>query len=158
MSTHKTLEHASERERESSRGRASTALAAAIVAIVAAIGTLLANHRSVQALNAKSDATLLQSRATYSIVSVVDRQPSKTTLDELVAAGRSLEAQADAAEELSDTLLNSYETIEVGTTIGEIAIVFISISTLTRTRALFYGGIAAATVSVALILIGQLAH
>jgi hypothetical protein len=157
MSTHKTLEHAGERDRESSHGRASTALAAAIVAIVAAVGTLLANHRSVQALNAKSDATLLQSRATYSIVSVVDRQPSKT-LDELVAAGRNLEAQADAAEELSDTLLNSYETIEVGTTIGEIAIVFISISALTRTRALFYGGIAAATVSVALILIGQLAH
>lgn len=157
MSTHKTLERAGERDHESSRGRAATALAAAIVAIVAAIGTLLANHRSVQALNAKSDATLLQSRATYAIVSVVERQPSKT-LDEIVAAGRSLEAQANAAEELSDTLLNSYETIEIGTTIGEIAIVFISISTLTRTRALFYGGIAAATVSIALILIGQLAH
>jgi hypothetical protein len=158
MSARKNVEEAVERaEHARMPGGGRYALAAAVVAVIAAIGTLLGNHRSVQALDARSAASLAQARATFAVVSVVDEHKPQS-LDAVVAQGRKLEEQASSAERRSDTLLSSYETIEYGTTICEIAIVFVSISALARKPWLFFTGLGAGVLSVAIIIIGELRH
>ena len=158
MSVRKSAERAIERaERTKEHGGGRYALAAAIVAVVAAIGTLLANHRSVQALDARSAASLAQARATFAVVSVVDERKPQS-LGAVIQQGRELEKQAAIAEQRSDTLLSSYELIEYGTTICEIAIVFVSVSALARKPWLFFSGLGAGALSVAIIIIGELRH
>lgn len=158
MSARKDLGEAAERaEHAQAPGGGRYALAAAIVAVVAAIGTLLGNHRSVQALDARSAASLAQARATYTVLSAVDerKQPS---VQAAIAQAQTLEQKAAVDERRSDLLLSSYETIEYGTTLCEIAIVFVSISALARRPWLFFTGLGAGAISVALIAIGELRH
>lgn len=158
MSARKDVGEAIERaEHARMPGGGRYALAAAIVAVVAAVGTLLANHRSVQALDARSAAALAQNRATYAVVSVLDERKPQS-LDAALAQSKQLEQKASVAERRSDTLLSSYEMIEYGTTICEIAIVFVSISALARKPWLFFTGLGAGVLSVAIIIIGELRH
>lgn len=158
MSARKDVEEALERaEHARMPGGGRYALAAAVVAVVAAIGTLLAGHRSVQALDTRSAASLAQNRATYVVVSALEERKGQS-LGAAIAQSKQLEQQASAAEQRSDTLLSSYETIEYGTTICEIAIVFVSISALARKPWLFFTGLGAGVLSVAVIIIGELRH
>ncbi len=158
MSARKNVEEAVERAKHARMpGGGRYALAAAIVAVIAAVGTLLANHRSVQALDARSAAALAQNRATYVVVSVLDERKSQS-LNAVIEQSKQLEQKATTAEERSDTLLSSYEMIEYGTTICEIAIVFVSISALARKPWLFFTGLGAGVLSVAIIVLGELRH
>ena len=147
----------SAREHGKALGSGRYALAAAIVAVIAAIGTLLGNHRSVQALDARSAASLDQARATFAVVSVVDERKPQS-LSAVIQQGRQLEQKAATSEQRSDVLLSSYEMIEFGTTVCEIAIVLVSVSALARKPWLFFTGLGAGALSVAIIIIGELRH
>ncbi len=161
-------------------------LAAAIVAVLAALGTLSAHHRSVAALTAKNEAVLSQGKAfdaynryeakeiRYTIYQAllaanVARDPAaisrleSVARDErrsspaILAQGEALEAAATTAEEHSETLMQSYETLQFATTFFEVAIVFVSIAALTDTVVFFPIGCVSAMVGVVLFSIGLFA-
>ena len=181
----KTLHEAEERQDSLDRGNRAAALAAAIIAVLAALGTLFSHHRSISALTAKSQAILLQARA-------VDRRnnaEAKTIRSELYAAlvkagiahteeaSRALMSVSDreraAAQEAneqaatyenesldydshSDVAMKSYETLEWATAIFDMAIVLVSISTLSRNRNLLIAGCALSAFGIVLMAVGLL--
>ncbi len=139
------------------------ALAAAIVAVLAALGTLFSHHRSIGALSAKNQAILVQSRATDTFnlyeakqirsnvyrallsSDLVRDTKNRTRLDsiaateeasskQVLAKAHDLEAQAALEDERSESILRSYETLLFATTLFEVSIVVISIAALTRAR------------------------
>ena len=142
-------------------------LAAAIIAVLAALGTLFAHHRSIAALSVKNEAILAQARASdlynfyqarrtrftvYSALLAADTTNSAKVRDALrktadrehgaslqtLNDAQALERTARTEQERSESILQSFETLEIGTTLFEIAIVFVSISALSRTRILLY--------------------
>ena len=138
-------------------------LAAAIIAVLAALGTLFSHHRSISALTAKNEAILTQSRASdrynsyeskrvryhvytaFLAAGLPQAQAGKDTLKQLAekeqasslatfADAERLEKLATQYEDRAEEILKSYETLEIGTTFCEIAIVLVSISALASTR------------------------
>ena len=138
-------------------------LAIAIIAVLAALGTLFSHHRSISALTAKNEAILTQARASDRYNSYEAKRVRYNVYTAFLAAGlphaqagrdtvqkladreqaSSLATFADAEryeklakdkEEQSNVILRSYETLEIGTTFCEIAIVLVSISALASTR------------------------
>lgn len=122
----------------------------AIIAVFAALGTLYSHHRSIQALDARNQAVLLTARATdqnnhyettqlretiYQLMKMPsalseEESTSKATYDK----AKTYENEAAGLEKRATSLLTSFETIEVATTLFEISIAFASISALTGTR------------------------
>ena len=185
-SAHKAFEEAHEREENMREGHdLLVPLLAAIIAVLAALGTLFAHHRSIAALALKNEAILAQSRASdqyayyqakrikftvYSafvtsdvarnekdraaLASVASRE-QKSSLTVLERA-RGLEREADAKQQESETILTSFETLEIATTLFEIAIVFVSVSALAGTRILMYLGGALSVVGIGYGIIGLL--
>jgi uncharacterized membrane protein YcjF (UPF0283 family) len=181
----KVLHEAGERQQNIERGNRAAALAAAIIAVLAALGTLFSHHRSISALTAKSQAILLQARAAerrnaseakeirselyaallkagiaqtaesrQALASVVDREKD-------AAASASKEADTFENESLdydarSDVSMRSYETLEWATAIFEMAIVLVSISTLSRNLALLIVGCALSGCGLVLMIVGLL--
>lgn len=182
---HEAFAEATERDEALKEGRSMLVpLLAAIIAVLAALGTLFAHGRSISALSYKNEAILTQARASdaynyyeskrikfhvYSaFVAMMDdsnprRKPMKRIADKeqrdalpLVAQAKELEKLASEQQEHAEKILKSFETLEVATTLFEISIVFVSISALAQTRVLLYLGCVMSTVGVVYGVIGYL--
>lgn len=160
-------------------------LVSAIIAVLAALGTLFAHHRSISALALKNDAIVTTAKASdqyqtfetkrvrvamYQTMLAGDviskpaaRKASQAAMDHEQASSlavlndaKALERQAAAQQRRSDDVLHSYETLEVATTLFEIAIVLTSISALTGSRPLLWSSIGASAIGVAAMIAGFL--
>ncbi len=160
-------------------------LAAAIIAVLAALGTLFSHHRSIGALTAKNQAILTQARATdiynsyeakqtrYNIYSALltsnlVRSPQNRARLESVAdnerssspavlqKAQGLQEQAGRDDERSEALMKSYETLMFATTLFEISIVLVSISALAGTRLFLPLGCGSSGVGLVLFVFGLL--
>lgn len=139
------------------------ALVTAIVAVLAALGTLFAHHRSIGALSVKNAAILAQARAsdTYNayeakqiryniyralLASQLVRDAATRARLEAVAdkeqssapavleKAKALEEQSTHDDERSEAILRSYEVLQFATTAFEVSIILVSISALAGTR------------------------
>jgi hypothetical protein len=180
---HKTLTEADEAQGAAARGDRITSVVIAIVAVLAALGTLFAHHRSISALTTKNQAILSQARASDAygkyeakqvrfqvaqtlIASDIARTPEgrqalialanreRDTSPDVLAKAQSLEASSEADDLLSEKVLKSYETLQLATTFFEIAIVLVSISTLVRTRAFLTVGCTVSVLGIVFLIIG----
>ncbi len=179
----KAFEEAAERHEEISRGHRFIPLVAAIIAVLAALGTMLSHHRSVEALTLKNTAILTTAKASdqytayqtkrvrvavYSTLLLGDviRDPkgrantqkaldheSATSVAVLKEAQR-LEHSATEEQQESESLMSSFVTLEVGTTLFEIAIVLSSISALTKSRALLWVAVGTSAIGIILLAVG----
>jgi len=163
LSTSKVYENATA-ALENARGSGRlTPIVSAIVAVLAAIGSPLANHESIQALDIKNHAlhdtikasdqiadyqTKWVSIGTYNALLAADvardakgRESLKAAINHEEAASlavlgdaKKLEASADEKENRAQAKLRSFETFEIATATFEVSIVLASISALTRAR------------------------
>ncbi len=136
---------------------------AATIAVLAALGTLFAHHRSISALSSKNQAILLQSRASDTYNAYEAKQIRFNIYRALLATGlvrdaptrehlqssadaenasapavldraKALEREAAEEDARSQSILTSYEWLQFATTAFEISIVLVSISTLVAAR------------------------
>ena len=148
---------------EVERSNRLVSLAAAIIAVLAALGTLFAHHRSISALSSKNQAILDQARAsdTYNayeakqiriniyralldsdLVSDAHKRARLESVTQREGANapavlekaQLLEKQADDEDAHSEQILKSYEILQFATTAFEISIVLVSISALAGAR------------------------
>lgn len=179
------LQEARQRQETIERGDRAAALAAAIIAVLAALGTLFSHHRSISALTAKSQAILLQARAAerrnaaeakeirselYSALlsaGIAQTTESRKALATVVSrerdAATSASKEADTFENesldydsSSDVSMKSYETLEWATAIFNMAIVLVSISTLSHNRNLLFTGCGLCLFGVITMIVGLL--
>jgi hypothetical protein len=182
---HKTVREATSRHDTAVQHDKLVPLAAAIIAVLAALGTLFAHHRSIQALAEKNQASILTARSAdryayyqsqqtrvslYNALlsSGIVKDPAKETLlrniaehEQLTSAGtlqdaKRLETQSIQKEEHSEKLLQSFETLEIATTLFEVSIVFSSISALADTRILLWIAIGMSAIGLVLGIVGFL--
>lgn len=122
----------------------------AMVAVLAALGTLYSHHRSIQALSLDNEATLLTAKATdqynhYETTQLrvtlyqINKQPNALAEEERTSIGiynqaKTYENKATELENHATSLLQSFETLEIATTLFEISIAFASIAALTGGR------------------------
>lgn len=173
------------RERRTALSDRLVPLAAAIIAVLATLATLFAQHRSISALAIKTQAILAQSRAfdlysayqahrvKYTVYTallnadIVPAQAARVRLKsvaaiqqrnslQLLAGAKSLEAESLDDQNRSEQYLHSFEILEVATTLFEIGIVFVSISTLSQTRMLLYGASVTTLVGIGFLIFGLL--
>ena len=178
-----TLIEADELQATASRGDRLRATVIAAVAVLAALGTLFAHHRSISALTTKNQAILAQARAsdaygkydakqvryqvaTTLIASGVPRtregrralvalaDRERDTSNAVLARAQALEAASLSDETQSEKILKSYETLQLATTFFQIAIVLVSISTLVRTRGFLAVGCAVSAIGIVLLAVG----
>ena len=178
---HKTLSEA--KEIEGGRRDRITSVVIAVAAVLAALGTLLAHHRSISALTTKNQAILAQAKASDAYGKYEARQVRSQIAETLLASGifqsaegrkavsslagrerdvstellakaQSLEASSERDDVHSEEVLKSYELLQLATTFFDISVVLVSISTLVRTRALLATGSALSAVGILLLLIG----
>lgn len=179
------LQEAKERQESIVRGDRAAALAAALIAVLAALGTLFSHHRSISALTAKSQAILLQARAAdrrnaaegkeirselYAALlkagiaqTANARQALSSVVDREKAAAVDASKEADTFENESldydshsDVSMKSYETLEWATAIFNMAIVLVSISTLSHNRSLLFAGCGLCGFGVIAMIVGLL--
>jgi len=163
------------------RGDRLVSLAAAIIAVLAALGTLLSHHRSISAITTMNHAILFQARASdrfsaYEaqrvradvLTALVDAdvprtEAAKKLIVELAAKQQSsasavlqralaLEEESQTRDERAQTILHSYELLEIATTFFEVSIVLVSISALVRTRIFFIVGCSVSGLGIALMI------
>lgn len=144
----------------------------AIVAVLAALGTLFAHHRSIQALSLRND-TLLSTVKASDQYGYYQTKQLKVTLYQALnqrgplaeeqrsslvvyAQAKALEGQAEHEQERSESYLNSFETLEIATTLFEISIAFASIAALTDARMILYAGAALTAIGLVVGIIGYL--
>ena len=166
-------------------GNKLVSLAAAIIAVLAALGTLFSHHRSIAALSAKNQAILTQARAsdTYNayeakqtryniysalIASDLVRSPQNRARLESVAdnerssspavlkKAQGLENQAARDDGRSEAFLKSYEILQFATTMFEISIVLVSISALAGARLFLPLGCGLSSIGLVLFVVGLL--
>lgn len=157
-------------------------LAAAVLAVLAAIGGFLANQRSTQALVAKNDAIVAVTRASDTYNEYESRSIKQHIYEAAIVAGRggnvaklhAVAAHESAAKgpvlekargydedavrqnERSERLLHAHEILEIATTLFEIAIVLVSITALVGSRLLPIVSGGAAAIGVAVLIVGAL--
>ena len=158
-------------------------LAAAILAVLAALGTLFAHHRSITALASKNQAILLQSRATdtynayeakqirfniyRALIStdlVRDAKVRKALEDaagtetesasSVLQQAKLLEREAANEDERSQSVMKSYEMLQYAAAAFQIAIVLVSISALVAARYFLPMVGVLATLGLALLALG----
>lgn len=128
-----------------------TASFTAIAAVLAAVGTLFATHRSVNALAAQTQSVRFSQQAsdqyTYyqseRVRAAIYRAAKQTAFAQneernsiaVYVEAKKLELQAQQSEDRADRMLQSFEQLEIATTFFEIAIAFASIGVLTHVRA-----------------------
>jgi hypothetical protein len=168
---------------EAASGNRPISLVVAIIAVLAALGTLFAHHRSIHALSSKNQAILVQGRATdtynayeagqirlniYQALVASDLVRSAKTKAKLESVAdkvqtssaatlekaQSLEEQAKNADERSDRLMKSYETLQFATTMFEVSIVLVSISALAGTRVFLPVGCTLSAVGLVFFIVG----
>jgi len=137
-------------------------IAAAVVAVIAALITLLVHQRSNQALTAKNNAILAFThasdsynyyqaksikedvytvallsggRANAALRKVVDHEHESKA--DVLSRARAYEEKADEYDAKAEKFVHSYETLEIAATFFEVAIVVLSISTLAGGLALY---------------------
>lgn len=179
----KALNDAAELQDGIRHGHRVTSVVIAIIAVLAALGTLFTHHRSIEALTAKNQAILAQARASdafnkyeakqvrYQVAQVliasgVPSTPAarkvlqaladseQTSSIAVLARARELEASSVEDDIRSEKALKSYETLQIGTTFFEIAIVLVSISTLVQARAFLTVGCTLSVAGIAFLLFG----
>lgn len=182
-SMHRTLTDSAEMRENSDRGNRLMSATIAVIAVLAALGTLFAHHRSIQALTSKNEAILSQARASdaynkydaiqvrYQIAQTLvaanvvgtaeDRRRLKSIADseranstDILEKARKLEAQSEDEDAHSQRVSKSYEILQTATTFFDISIVLVSISTLVRTRSFFNAACALSAIGVVLMIIG----
>jgi Domain of unknown function (DUF4337) len=180
---HKSLQDAQELRATAAGGNRLVSVAIAIIAVLAALGTLFAHHRSISALTVKNQAILAQARASdaygkydakqvrYQVAQVLiasglprtaeghkaiqelaDRERESSA--DVLAKAQAFEAASEEDDVRSETILKSYETLQIATTFFNIAIVLASISTLIRTRAFFAFGCGLSVAGIVLLVFG----
>jgi hypothetical protein len=161
----KSFEEAQERHEHGGHGGPRwVPIAAAALAVAAAIASYFGNLRSTQALFAKNEAIVATTHAsdTYAQYQAgrIKYYVAQTALDQGLNAGgdakklastiksekakgppllekaRNFEEAAAHQNERSERLLGQHETIEVGATLFEVAIVLVSITALVGSRLL----------------------
>jgi len=195
FNAHKAIEEATERHEHAehaAHGSGTKApphvrlvpIAAALLAVVAAIATLLSNKSATEALALKNEAILLRTEASdaynfYESRSIkehiyqaaLDANPSlsppvraklrdiskheKTEKRPVLERARALEEDAKKASRRSERVLQAHEVMEGGVTLLEVAIAIVSISALTSSTFLVGFGAVAAIGGLALLLYGQ---
>ncbi|HEY1881856.1 MAG TPA: DUF4337 family protein [Candidatus Cybelea sp.] len=160
-------------------------LAAAVVAVLAAMGTLFAHHRSVSALSEENRAIIAQGRAVDSYNAYEAKEIRYTIYQALIAGGvirdgialqrvkavaaderrsspamlaesEALDQQAKDSEAHGEMLMRSYETLQLATTFFEIAIVFVSIATLAEVQYLLPAGVVLSGIGLVFFATGLL--
>jgi len=158
-------------------------ISAALLAVVAAIATLLANQRATNALEAKNEAILLRTQASdaynfYQARSIkqhlyeglLGANPSlpassrtklasvaareNTEKEPILEKARRLEDEAAASSKNAEHLMHAHEILETAVTLFEVAIAIVSISALTSSTFLIGFGALAAGTGVAILLHG----
>lgn len=178
----KAFEEAHERHEHGHEGARWVPLAAAVLAVLAAVSGYFGNLRSTQALVEKNDAIVATTKAsdTWSQYQAerIKFYIAQTALDGGVGPGanaarlkqnaveenakapplmkkaRGLEEEAVRHNERSERLLKQHETIEVGTTLFEVAIVLVSITVLVGSRLLPFVSATAAVLGVVFFGLG----
>ncbi len=177
----KSFEEAKERH-EHHGGPSWVPIAAAVLAVLAAISGYFGNLRSTQALVEKNDAIVATTHASdtwsqyqservkyYIATTAIDQgvngngnednlrrlaDAEKTKAPPLMTRARAFEEEAKHHNERSERLLQQHETIEVGSTLFEVAIVLVSITALVGSRVLPYTAGAAAVLGMIFFLVG----
>lgn len=148
---------------EKGGGSRFASVAIAIIAVLAALGTLYTHHRSILALAAKNGALLMQSRATdrytayeskeirYNFVAALlesgfvrnaktqarlssAAQSERASSSAALEKAQSMENQAVELDERAEAILKSYELLLYATTTFDVAIILVSISALAGAR------------------------
>ena len=157
------------------------ALVSAVIAVLAALGTLFAHHKSIQALAIKNEAIRDSIAASEQYAYYQAKRSRVGIYNALIDAGlardatalgklrsgvdheersslavmsdaKSLEAKADALQARSQNILTSFETFEIATTLFEVSIVLASISALTKIRLLLWGASGISAIGAALMM------
>jgi len=160
---------------------------AALLAVFAAVASLLANQRTSAALQTKNDAILAQAHASDTWAFYEARSIKQHLYEASLASSNSLsdaqrkqlkgvavhEAKAKAPlqekakkyeedvkllEEHSEKFVRSHETLELSVTGFEIAIAMISIAALTRSRVLMFVSLLSAAGGLIFLAIGYPIH
>lgn len=179
------LKEAIERHEGASRGDRLIPISAAIIAVFAALATLFSNHASNSAIAQKNEAILWQSKATDSynyyeakriklevnqallssgLVSASEARSRLSAVVQKEDAGsakvlklaRRQEALSEEHSQLSERSMHSYEWHEIAATLFEVSVVLVSITALTRTRALLVAAGIATAVGVFFFVAGFL--
>jgi Na+-transporting NADH:ubiquinone oxidoreductase subunit NqrC len=157
LAEYKEVAEAAERN-EQRGGSRWTPIAAAVIAVLAALVTLLVHQRSNQALVAKNNAILAFTHASdsygyyqaksikedvYSVALLTSSRPNavlrkvvdheNTTKAAVLNKAQAFEEQAEADDSRSERFVHSYEILEIAATFLECSIVILSISTLVGT-------------------------
>ena len=184
MSTNavKSFEEAHERHEHGHEGPRWVPIAAATLAVLAAIAGYFGNLRSTQALVEKNDAIVATTKASdawsqyqserikyYIAQTAIDAgtgpganvatlkqnaAEEKAKAPPAMKNARAFEEEAVRHNERSERLLKQHETIEVGTTLFEVAIVLVSITVLVGSRLLPFVSLGAAAVGMLFFLLG----
>lgn len=179
----RTLAESQELQAASVHGHRIVPVAVAIVAVLAALGTLFTHHRSIAALTAKNEAILAQARASdaygryeakqvrYQVGTVLLQSglpmeaPARKTLQTLadrerdsstalLAKAQAFETTSEEDDVKSEKIFKSYETLQFATTFFDISIVLVSISTLVRPRWFLAVGATLGTIGIVLLIVG----
>ncbi len=153
------------------------ALVSAIVAVLAALGSLFAHQKSIQALDIKNQALHESIRASDQIAYYQSKRARVSTYSALLTAGvarderdrenlkqaiaheetsslavlggaNKLEADAAHQEDQAEAKLHSFETFEIATASFEVSIVLVSISALTRAPVPLWTAIGLSTIGL----------
>lgn len=182
---HEALEQAQERS-EHAHGNPTVAIAAAILAVMAALATMLTHSRATTGLVQKNEAILVQSKSTSQFNYYEAKRIKYYVYNALLEAGlgdaktrpiltanakreareaapilkkaQALQDEATGHEEHAEKALQAYEVLEVAVTLFEVSIVFVSISALTRNQALVFVAGGSSVVGVIFLVLGLLRH
>jgi uncharacterized protein DUF4337 len=178
------LDEAMERHSQIAEGGILVPVAAAIIAVLAALGTLFANHNSIAGLAAKNEAILYQIKSAdqyayyessrvkthvyqailgSGVVAASAQKPMQATIARENVKAEKIQkvAQEDDTEaagqfKVSENFMRAYEKFEVATTLFEVSIVLVSITALMRTRAMLFVAAGATLVGVVFFGLGFL--
>ena len=178
----KAFEEAHERHEHGREGPGWVPLAAAVLAVLAAVSGYFGNLRSTEALVEKNDAIVSTTKASdtwaqyqserikyYIAQTALDggvgpganvaklkknAAEEKAKAPPLMEKARAFEEEAVRHNEHSERLLKQHETIEVGTTLFEVAIVLVSITVLVGSRLLPIVGALAAAIGMLFFVLG----
>jgi hypothetical protein len=178
----KSFEEAHERHEHGREGPRWIPVAAASLAVLAALSGYFGNVRSTSALFAKNESIVATTRASDSYAQYQAERlkyyVSQSAIDQgvnpngdeaklratakreaakappLLAQGKRYDEDAKRWSERSDQLLRQHETIEVGSTLFEVAIVLISMTALVGSRLLPITAGVAAALGMTFFLVG----
>lgn len=174
----RALDEARERNEQLAQGTKLVPILAAVIAVLAALATLFANHSSISGLATKTEAILASSKATDTwnyyqakrlkievnramlLSGAVSNPKGRTEMQKTVAKeeGKSqillvqaqqLDKESDAHYQRSERFMKSYEKYEVAATLFEVSVVLVSVTALMRTKALLFVAGAATVVGIA---------